>query len=138
MATMAKKRELLKLDMTPLIDVVLLLLIFFMLSTNFVNERLLEISLPKISDTLEAAQNVDDIIIAVDAQGQYSVNELMLEDNSAAVLQQVIVNVSDNDTSLPLTIAGDAEAPHQAIVTVLEVAGRLGFAHVNIAAAHQQ
>lgn len=130
-----QKREELTLNITPLIDVVFLLLIFFMLTTTFAKEKTIDINLPK---TVDAATEPDQrsIELSIDAAGQYYLNQQRLAGNdrqsltralaaSAAATQKPIA-------SIPVRLLGDAKTPHQNVVTALDVMGKLGFTKVQI------
>ena len=121
------------LNMTSLIDVVLLLLIFFMLSTKFVDEGRLQIRLPEAGNSAAAESPRDSIEIDVTAEGGYRVNGLALINNSADTLAAAIGKVSQGDRAKPVTIRADARAMHQSVVTAMDVAGRAGYRQLNIA-----
>lgn len=119
------------INLTPLIDVVFLLLIFFMVSTTFTKETHLSVDLPEAegSPTVEQPQALD-ILIAAD--GSYAVNGQALVNQRLATLKAALKRVSDGDNSLPLTITADASTPHRAVVTAMDAAGQLGFVHLSI------
>ncbi|NHN35933.1 biopolymer transporter ExbD [Pseudomaricurvus alcaniphilus] len=119
------------INLTPLIDVVFLLLIFFMVSTTFTRETHLSIDLPEASATaaLESEQ-VLDILIAAD--GSYSLNGKSLINQKIETLKAALNKESEGNSKLPLTITADAKTPHQAVVTAMDAAGQLGFVHLSI------
>jgi biopolymer transport protein ExbD len=119
--------------MTSLIDVVLLLLIFFMLSTKFIDEGRLKVRLPEAGVAPEAETQVESIEIAVSAEGGYSVDGRALINNSRDTLAAAIGKAAGGNRSLPVTIRADARAMHQAVVTAMDVAGRMGYRQINIA-----
>jgi biopolymer transport protein ExbD len=120
------------IDLTPLIDVVFLLLIFFMVSTSFSRESNLLVNLPEASGevTEEVALQIEVLIAR---NGSYTVNGQPLADNTAATLLQAVEAIAAGDNSLPLTITADAETTHQSVVTAMDVAARLGFSRLSIA-----
>ncbi len=118
-------------DLTPLIDVVFLLLIFFMVSTTFIREQRLTIDLPESSE-LPTEQVDHRVEIVVSANGGYAVNGTPLVDNEASTLRSAINGAAKGDRTLPLIITADGSAPHQAVVTVLDAAGSLGFNRLSI------
>ena len=126
-----------ELNMTSLIDVVLLLVIFFMLATTFVKEGRLRVQLPQ-ADSAPADAPLDPLVITITAQGGYRVNERTLVNNSRETLRATLQKVAGNDTERPVTIRADARATHQSVVTAMDVAARLGFTQVNIATISQQ
>jgi len=123
------------LNLTPLIDVVLLLLIFFMLSTRFIDESRLRLQLPEAGAEPEAVQ-ADGLEIEVTERGGYRVNGRALANNSPATLAAAIDRLAAEDRGRPLIIRADARATHQSVVTAMDVAGRAGFRQINIATVH--
>jgi biopolymer transport protein ExbD len=120
------------IDLTPLIDVVFLLLIFFMVSTSFSRESNLLVNLPEASGevTEEVALQIEVLIAR---NGSYTVNGQPLADNTATTLLQAVEAIAAGDNTLPLTITADAETTHQSVVTAMDVAARLGFSRLSIA-----
>ena len=118
-------------NLTPLIDVVFLLLIFFMVSTTFTRETQLTIDLPEatgqVSETLDK-----QIEILIDEQGVYRINGRAVADVRMRTLQAAIYEISAGDTSLPLVITADAQASHQSVVRAMDAAGQMGFVHLTI------
>jgi len=125
-------REELSVNLTPLIDVVFLLLIFFMVSTTFNRETQLSVDLPEATGLVreEVAQQVE---ILIDEQGQYRVNGRPLVDARMRTLQAAVYEISKGDTTLPLVISADAEASHQSVVRAMDAAGQMGFSRLSIA-----
>jgi biopolymer transport protein ExbD len=119
-------------NMTSLIDVVLLLLIFFMLSTRFIDEGRLQLRLPEAGAQPEAVQR-DAVEIEITAQGGYRVNGRALINNSTETLAAAIGKATANNRAIPVTIRADARATHQSVVTAMDVAGRAGYRQINIA-----
>ncbi len=124
------------LNLTPLIDVVLLLLIFFMLSTRFIDEGRLQLRLPEAGAEPEALIERDAVEIEVTAQGGYRVNGRALINNSPATLEAAIGKAAGKNRAVPVTIRADARATHQSVVTAMDVAGRAGYRQINIATVH--
>jgi biopolymer transport protein ExbD len=122
-----------EVNLTSLIDVVLLLLIFFMVSTSFVKESQITIQLPEADVQAAAQESPEQIEIMITEQGTYLVNGRELVNNRPETVRNALQRVSNGDTSLPLTISADANARHQHVVTAMDVAGRLGFTRISIA-----
>jgi biopolymer transport protein ExbD len=118
-------------NLTPLIDVVFLLLIFFMVSTTFTRESQLTLDLPEASGSPREAPE-EQVEILVDEQGRYRVNGQALVDARMRTLQAAIYKVAAGDTTLPLVIAADAQASHQDVVRAMDAAGQMGFVHLSI------
>ena len=112
--------------MTSLIDVVFLLLIFFMVSTSFVKQSKITISLPAVEGAPMITEN-----------GTVLINGRELINNRAETIRNALQKTSNGDSSLSLTISADANAKHQHVVTAMDVAGRLGFSHINIATVNE-
>ncbi|WP_405238930.1 ExbD/TolR family protein [Lentisalinibacter orientalis] len=130
LATRSKEEP--EVNLTSLIDVVFLLLIFFMVSTSFVKESRLTITLPEAESEAPAAQT-ERLEVAITAAGTFLVNGRELVNNSPVTLRRALLEVSGGDTGLPVTIVADADARHQSVVTVMDVAGRMGFVKIDIA-----
>jgi len=124
--------------MTSLIDVVLLLLIFFMVSTSFVKQSQITISLPEVENSVLAEETAEQIDIMITETGIYMVNGRELINSRPATIRNALQKVSNGDNSLPLTISADANAKHQDVVTAMDVAGRLGFVRISIATVNDQ
>ena len=126
------KQEIPDINITPLIDVVFLLLIFFMVSTTFQRDSELSIELPEASAKAEPIQD-QSIEIAIDRQGRYYVNGQRLVNTQASSLKEAILRAANSRESPPLIISADAETPHQAVVTVMDAARQLGFLRLTFA-----
>ena len=122
-----------EVNLTSLIDVVLLLLVFFMVSTSFVKQSQISIRLPDAESSPIVDQPAEQIDIMITEQGTYLVNGRELVNSRPATIRNALQKVSNGDHTLPLTISADANARHQYVVTAMDVAGRLGFVQINIA-----
>ncbi len=122
-----------EVNLTSLIDVVLLLLIFFMVSTSFVKQSQIAIRLPESDSAPVVEEPPERIDIMITETGVYLVNNRELINNRPETIRNALQKVSAGDNSLPLTISADANAKHQHVVTAMDVAGRLGFTQVSIA-----
>ena len=118
-------------NLTPLIDVVFLLLIFFMVSATFTKETHLAIDIPEASAETPQVQN-DNVEIVIQASGEYSINGQALINKQRKTLHKALSQLASNNQKKPLLITADAKAPHQAVVTVMDVAGKLGFESLRI------
>lgn len=121
-----------ELNLTSLIDVVLLLVIFFMVSTTFVQDARLRVELPQ-AGSAAAVRSVETVVITVTAQGSYRVNEQPLVNNLPETLSTALRRAAGSAGPQPVTIRADARASHQSVVTAMDIAARLGFTQVNIA-----
>ena len=118
-------------NITPLIDVVFLLLIFFMVSTTFTKESHLSLNLPEASGE-ESTDMPKSIEILIDANGQYVVNERSLVSTQIETIKAALQEVSGGDNKMPLTITADAKTPHQAVITAMDAAGQMGFTQLSL------
>jgi len=127
-----------ELNLTSLIDVVLLLLIFFMVSTTFVDESRIEIQLPQASTQAPPQAKSAPIEITVTASGEYRVNGKTLLNNSPTTLSAAVSKVAGEARDNAVTIRADARTTHQSVVTAMDVVGRLGFRAINMATINEQ
>ncbi len=123
-------------NLTPLIDVVFLLLIFFMVTTTFTRDTNLLINLP------EASGEIIDIVpeqieVMVAQNGSYAVNGRGLVNTQLATLMDAIEEMSEGDRSLPVIITADANTSYQSVVTVMDAVAQLGFSQLNIATSQE-
>jgi biopolymer transport protein ExbD len=124
------------LNMTSLIDVVLLLLIFFMMSTKFIDESRLQVRLPEAGIQPDAASVRKTVEIEVTAEGGYRVGGRDLVNNSPDTLAIALARETGGNRAEVITIRADARAVHQSVVTAMDVAGRQGYRQINIATVH--
>jgi biopolymer transport protein ExbD len=123
-----------RVDITPLIDVVFLMLIFFMVSTTFDKQTQLKVDLPEAASQDTAAEKAEQIDITIDARGQFYVNERELVTHDAPTLRQTLQKIADGRADLPIIVSGDRNAPLQSMMTVLDVAAQLGMARLSFVA----
>jgi biopolymer transport protein ExbD len=122
-----------EVNLTSLIDVVLLLLIFFMVSTSFVKQSQIAISLPQADSSAVVEDVPEQIDIMITETGTFLVNGRELINSRVETIRNALQKVSGGNNGLPLTISADANAKHQDVVTAMDVAGRLGFTRISIA-----
>jgi len=126
-----ERKEPVGVNLTPLIDIVFLLLIFFMVSTSFTRETQLQIDLPEASG--EAASSDGDVMtLLVNRGGAYAINGRTLAASDKETLQKGLNLAAEGDFQQSLLIVADANATHQSVVTAMDVAGRLGFVNLRI------
>lgn len=120
-------------DLTSLIDVVFLLLIFFMVSTTFERQALLKVDLPEASEVDERSEVPESLELVIDNEGRMYLNDQRLVDSDARTLRAAIEQAAGNDRSLPLVLRADRLTPHHHVVTAMDVAAQLGFSNLSIA-----
>ncbi len=124
------KREV-SLDLTPLIDVVFLLLIFFMVTTSFTDRTQLSIDLPEAHGEIQLKQP-ETIEVLINASGEYHVNGQRLINDNFATLKSAISQQLEEYSSAIFIVTADGNAPHKAVVTAMDVAGQLGITHLSV------
>lgn len=132
-------REEVFLNLTSLIDVIFVLLLFFVVTTTFSRPSQLKIDLPEASSgTPPEASAQKQLEVLVGADGQYEVNGQLLLNSDLDSLMAALQRESAGDNSLPLTLSADAKTSHQAFITAMDAAGKLGFAHLRITTVEAQ
>ena len=121
-------------NLTPLIDVVFILLIFFMVSTTFDKQTQLKVELPSATTTDTREKPVEKIEITIDAKGDFYVNERELVKHDAETLRRSMQKIAEGRSDLPVIVSGDRNAPLQSMMTVLDVAAQLDLVHLSFVA----
>ena len=131
----ASRREA-TVELTPLIDVVFLLLIFFMVSTSFVQNQALNVDLPQANGGAQPSQDLF-INVVVQRDGRYEIEGSIAVDTSlqglAKTLQAVVEKNAARRTSLPVVISADATATHQSVVRVMDACAQVGLTQISLA-----
>jgi biopolymer transport protein ExbD len=130
------KEESVEVNLTALIDVVFLLLIFFMVTTTFDRHARLKVSLPEAS--AKATQQVKEpLVLSIDAKGNYFINDRQVVNQTLDTLKQALrKSIGDEQTDLQevaLVLRADANTPHQAVVRAMDAAAQLGLSKLSIA-----
>ena len=126
-----KQRRMPEINLTPLIDVVFLLLIFFMVSTTFEKESALRVTLPK-ADVTQTPPEERAIEVTINAHGEYFINRAKVPGDGPAALKAAIEDQARGERDMPFSIRGDQGAKWQSIVTALDVAGQMGFTRLSM------
>lgn len=128
-----KPRETVDINLASLIDVVFILLLFFVVTTTFTRETQLRVELPEaVSGSPAEDQQLKQLEITISAEGVFSVNNQLLEKNDVASVMDALQKESGGDTQMPLSIRADGKTPHQAVITAMDAAGKLGFSHLRM------
>jgi biopolymer transport protein ExbD len=123
-----RRRDKPELNLIPMIDVLIVLLIFLVLTTTFRHESALNIRLPDTEGRAPAAQQ--GIEVEIDAESRIGVNHTVVAESSAAALRQALEAAAGGRNDLRVVIRADRKTPHQTVMTVLDVAGSLGFTQI--------
>ena len=121
-------------DLTSLIDVVFLLLLFFMVSTTFEHQAVLKVDLPDASAVDAPVDLPERLELVIDANGLMFLNDRQLVDSEERTIKAAFNEAAGDDRNLPLILRADRETPHHFVVTVMDVAAQLGFLNLSIAA----
>ncbi len=121
-----------EVNLTPLIDVVFLLLIFFMVSTTFDTTSELKIDLPEASVD-QPAKQVDTVTVMIDPRGALYLNGKRLKNNKAELLLLEMHRLVGSNKDIPVIIQSDAKSPVQSMITAMDVVGQMGLTKLSIA-----
>jgi biopolymer transport protein ExbD len=122
-----------EINLISLIDVLMVLLIFFMLCSTFVDEGRMNLQLPTASEEAYGTSGAEPIVVTVTEQGGYRVNERELVNSGRDTLRRAVEQVAGKERTGRVVLRADGRATHQSVVTAMDVLGRMGFAQLNIA-----
>jgi len=122
------------INLAPLIDVVFLLLIFFMVSTTFKEDARIQVQLPEAQGEDVPVDEPHSLEILIDREGTFYVNERRVVDRKMGTLKKAIAGVVGEDLEIPVIIKADAKTPHQAVMTAMDAASQLGLLRFAFAA----
>ena len=122
-----------EISLTGLIDVVFLLLIFFMVSTTFEHQAVLKVDLPEAKNVSAPEDQPNSFELVIDQNGQFYLNDRQLVDGQPATLRAAFIEVAGEDRNIPVILRADAETPHHFVVTAMDVTAQLGFSRLSIA-----
>ena len=130
------KEDSVEVNLTALIDVVFLLLIFFMVSTTFDRHARIKVSLPEATTKATQQQN-EPLVLLIDAKGNYFLNERQIVNQQLETLKQALkktIGPSKTDYSdISLVLRADANTPHQSVVRAMDAASQIGLSRLSIA-----
>ncbi|WP_300615984.1 biopolymer transporter ExbD [Dokdonella sp.] len=128
----ARREDDFEINVISLIDVLLTLLMFFVLTTTFVQNARMQVTLPQ-AESAEHTEQLDALVVLIDRDGRYFVdNEEVLRPGLDS-LKEVIARVGGDNRARPVMLRADALTPHQAVVTAMDALGELGFTRLSIA-----
>jgi biopolymer transport protein ExbD len=125
------------LNLTPLIDVVFLLLIFFMVSTTFIKETRIKVDLPRADTEERVEKKTETLDVTIDVSGRFYVNQDEVINTRPETLRRAMEKAASGRTDVPVTITADARTPHQAVVTVMDAARQLGLLQIRFTASQR-
>jgi biopolymer transport protein ExbD len=133
MKLQSRSREEPEINVISLVDVLLVLVLFFMVSTSFLRETEISLRLPEATDDTEISTPGERLEITITQTGAYLVNGRELVNNERRTLRAAIERLTGEKRDLPVFIRADAAATHQSVITAMDIAGQLGFVKINIA-----
>ncbi len=122
-----------EISLTGLIDVVFLLLIFFMVSTTFEHQAVLKVDLPDAKNVSTPEDQPNSFELVIDQNGQFYLNDRQLLDGKPATLRAAFIEAAGEDRNIPVILRADAETPHHFVVTAMDITAQLGFSRLSIA-----
>ena len=128
----ASRQDDFEINVISLIDVMLTLLMFFVMTTTFVQHSAMKVSLPEASETATDVQR-QALIVLIDAESHYYVDNNEVLNPAVDTLKDAIARIAGTDRERPVVLRADAMTPHQAVVTAMDALGQLGFTHLSIA-----
>jgi biopolymer transport protein ExbD len=128
-----RRREEPDINLAPLIDVVFLLLIFFMVSTTFNDSGRLRLELPTAQGEPARADEIELLEVVIDVSGRFYVADRQVQGTDANALMRAVREAVGTEPELPALITADAKTPHQAVMTALDALGRSGLRGVAFA-----
>jgi biopolymer transport protein ExbD len=121
-----------EINVISLIDVMLTLLMFFVMTTTFIQHSAMKVSLPEASETTtEAQQNA--LVVMIDSSSRYFVDNNEVLNPALDTLKDAIARIAGDNRDRQVVLRADAMTPHQAVVTAMDALGQLGFVHLSIA-----
>ena len=127
-----RKEDDIELNLTPLIDVVFLLLIFFMVSTTFADKSEIKLDLPEAT-TATMSNEKETIKISIDGKGRYFVNDVLLVNSQVKTIEKAVKDLAGDDKNPTIVIKADKQATHQSVLSVIDAAKRLNYQRISFA-----
>ncbi len=126
-----------EINLVPLIDVILVLIIFFVITTTFESRSALQLQLPEATAEPIAAQT-RALSVLINADGRYFIDDQEVLRTDIDALKESLSQAAGGDRQRQVILRADARTPHQAVVTALDALGQLGFRKISIATAPEQ
>ena len=128
----AARQDAFEINVISLIDVMLTLLMFFVMTTTFVQHSTMKVALPEASETVQEAQR-SALVVMIDAGSRFYVDNNEVLNPSVDTLKEAISRIGGDDHERAVVLRADAMTPHQAVVTAMDALGQVGFTHLSIA-----
>jgi biopolymer transport protein ExbD len=128
----AARQDDFEINVISLIDVMLTLLMFFVMTTTFVQHSAMKVALPEASEAQQDTQRAA-LVVMVDSNSRYYVDNNEVLNPSLDTLKEAIGRIAGDDRERTVILRADAMTPHQAVVTAMDALGQLGFTHLSIA-----
>lgn len=128
----ARREDDFEINVIPLIDVMLTLLMFFVLTATFDQRSRLRVSLPQASESAEHSADTS-LVVMIDREGRYYIDNNEVLNPGLDTLKEALARIGGDDHERMVTLRADGQAPHQAVVTAMDALGQLGFTHLSIA-----
>ncbi len=128
----ARREDDFEINVIPLIDVMLTLLMFFVLTATFDQRSRLKVSLPQASESAEHSADTS-LVVMIDREGRYYIDNNEVLNPGLDTLKEALARIGGDDHERMVTLRADGQTPHQAVVTAMDALGQLGFTHLSIA-----
>ncbi len=128
----ARREDDFEINVIPLIDVMLTLLMFFVLTATFDQRSRLKVSLPQASESAEHSADTS-LVVMIDREGRYYIDNNEVLNPGVETLKDAIVRVAGDDRARPVVLRADARTQHQAVITAIDALGQLGFDRLSLA-----
>ena len=128
----ATRQDEFEINVISLIDVMLTLLMFFVMTTTFVQHAAMKVTLPEASETTQEAQR-NPLIVMIGSDSRYYIDNNEVLNPNVDTLKEAIARIAGDNRDQPVILRADAMTPHQAVVTAMDALGQLGFTHLSLA-----
>ena len=128
----ASRQDDFEINVISLIDVMLTLLMFFVMTTTFVQHSTMKVALPEASETIQESQH-SPLVVMIDASSRFYVDNNEVLNPSIDTLKEAISRIGGDDRERTVVLRADAMTPHHAVVTAMDALGQVGFTHLSIA-----
>jgi len=128
----ASRQEDFEINVISLIDVMLTLLMFFVMTTTFVQHSTMKVVLPEASEVVQETPSTP-LVVMIDANSRFYVDNSEVLNPSIETLKEAISRIGGDDRERAVVLRADAMTPHQAVVTAMDALGQVGFTHMSIA-----